>query len=152
MNLSPNFSLAELTRSSTAERLGLDNTPSKRDIEALFDTAAMLENIRAALKAPIIVTSGYRSAAVNKAVGGVTSSDHLLGMAADIISPKFGTPYDMAVAIEPLMRDLGVGTMILEGIKGKRWLHVSTAVPVKAVNRVLTITDAGTKAGIHPIA
>ena len=158
MNLSKHFTLAELTRSSTAERLGLSNKPSAKDIDALRDLAEMLEKVRAHLSeqagkpVPIIVTSAYRSPAVNKAVGGVTSSDHMLGMAADILAPAFGSPYEVALSISNRIHPLGVGAVILENVRGKQWVHLSIAVPAKAINRILTITDAGAIPGIQDIA
>lgn len=150
--MSPHFSLAELTRSSTAKRLRLDNTPPADVLRALQHTADMLERIRSTLDVPIIVTSGYRSPAVNRAVGGVTSSDHLSGQAADIVAPRFGTPHLVAKTLAPLVNTLGIEQLILEGVKGKQWVHVSTRRPAKANNRIITITDAGARAGIHAIA
>lgn len=150
--LSPHFTLAELTRSSTAERLRLDNTPPPDVLRALQSTADMLERVRATLGVPVIVTSGYRSPAVNAAVGGVTSSDHLAGQAADIVAPAYGTPHLVATTLVPLLSTLGIGQIILEGIRGKQWVHVSTRRPVKPINRVLTITDAGARVGIHRLA
>ena len=88
MQLTKHFTLAELTNSSTAQRLGLSNTAPPEIVPRLLRTAEMLERIRATLGVPVIVTSGYRAPAVNRAVGGVTSSDHIQGHAADIVAPK----------------------------------------------------------------
>lgn len=151
MKLSPHFTLGELTRSSTAERLGLDNTPTPEALRALQTTAEMLERIRTMLGRPIIVTSAYRSPAVNRAVGGATSSDHMAGQAADIVVPAFGTPHLVASALAPLVSVLGIGQLILEGVKGKQWVHVSTRTPLRPMNRVITITDAGVRVGIHAL-
>ena len=151
MKLTPHFTLGELTRSSTAERLRLDNTPTPEALRALQTTAEMLERIRTTLGRPIIVTSAYRSPAVNRAVGGATSSDHMAGQAADIVVPAFGTPHLVASALAPLVSVLGIGQLILEGVKGKQWVHVSTRTPAKPVNRVITITDAGVRVGIHAL-
>lgn len=151
MKLTPHFTLGELTRSSTAERLRLDNTPTPEALRALQTTAEMLERIRTTLGRPIIVTSAYRSPAVNRAVGGATSSDHMAGQAADIVVPDFGTPHLVASALAPLVSVLGIGQLILEGVKGKQWVHVSTRTPAKPVNRVITITDAGVRVGIHAL-
>ena len=148
MKLTSHFALSELTASTTALRLGLDNTPAQELLPRLIMLAEMLERIRSAIGCPIIVTSGYRSPRVNIAVGGVTSSDHTQGHAADIIAPQFGTPEQLARLLAPLVSTLGIGQLILEGIKGKRWVHVSTHSPERAVNRVLTITDAGLSVGI----
>jgi hypothetical protein len=149
MKLSPHFSLAELTASSTAQRLGLDNTPAPELLPRLVLAAEMLERIRTVLGVPITVTSGYRAPAVNRAVGGVTSSDHTQGHAVDIIAPGYGTPYLVASLLAPLVSTLGIGQLILEGIKGKQWVHVSTRSPEKFANRIITITDAGARTGIQ---
>lgn len=152
MKLSPHFTLSELTRSARAEQLGIDNTPDEAAIERLRSTAEMLERVRAALGgAAVIVTSGYRGRELNKAVGGVTSSDHVQGRAADIIAPGYGSPFAIAKALAPRIDDLGIGQVILEGVRGKQWVHLSTRVPDKAANRVITITDAGTQLGIQEL-
>ncbi|WP_101048665.1 D-Ala-D-Ala carboxypeptidase family metallohydrolase [Macromonas nakdongensis] len=150
--LSTHFTLEELTRSATADRLGLANWPTADDLKRLQATADMLQRIRDTLGSAVVVTSGYRAPAVNKAVGGVTSSDHARGQAADIVVPGYGTPYQVAKALAPLVSVLGIGQLILEGVKGKQWVHVSTRVPERPVNRVITITDAGTQVGIQALA
>ena len=152
MRLTANFTLDELTRSATAQRLRLDNTPPPGLLPQLQATAEMLQRIREHLQRPIIVTSGYRGPDVNRAVGGVTSSDHTRGQAADIVVPSFGTPYEVAKALAPMVSVLGIGQLALEGVKGKQWIHVSTRLPEKAVNRVITITDAGAQVGIQVLA
>lgn len=151
MKLTAHFTLGELTRSSTAERLHLDNTPTPEALRALQTTAEMLERIRTTLGRPVIVTSAYRSPEVNRAVGGAASSDHMAGQAADIVVPAFGTPHLVASALAPLVSVLGIGQLILEGVKGKQWVHVSTRTPLKPVNRVITITDSGVRVGIHAL-
>lgn len=151
MQLTKHFDLAQLTRSSVAQARGLSNEPPPELLPRLILTAEMLERIRSTLDAPVIVTSGYRSPQVNIAVGGATSSDHTQGHAADIVAPMFGTPYDIARRLAPLVSTLGIGQIILEGIKGKRWVHVSTHTPEKAVNRIITITDNGVLVGIQPV-
>ena len=151
MQLTQHFTLAELTASTTAQRLRLDNTPPPELVPRLVRTAEMLERIRATLGVPIIVTSGYRGRQVNAAVGSVTSSDHTQGHAADIVAPRYGTPTQIARTLAPLVSVLGIGQLILEGVKGKQWVHVSTRVPEKASNRVITITDAGAQLGIQDL-
>jgi len=80
-----NFSYDELIASATAKRLGLDNTPSYEEKEKLRKLAEdVLQPIRDAWRSPIVVNSGFRSEAVNKAVGGAKNSQHRLGEAADI--------------------------------------------------------------------
>lgn len=79
------FSIAELTNSSTAIKKKIDNTPTKEienNLNQLIDN--ILDPLREAWGQPIIVSSGYRCDALNKAVGGASSSQHRLGQAADI--------------------------------------------------------------------
>ncbi|MDH4425058.1 MAG: D-Ala-D-Ala carboxypeptidase family metallohydrolase [Acidovorax sp.] len=149
MQLTPHFTLAELTASARARAAGLDNTPPPELVPRLVRTAEMLERIRSTLGVPVIVTSGYRGRQLNQLVGGVTSSDHTQGHAADIIAPRYGTPYEIAKALAPLVSVLQIGQIILEGVKGKQWVHVSTRVPDKPANRVITITDKGEQLGIQ---
>ncbi len=151
MQLTQHFTLAELTKSSTAERLELDNTPPPEVLPALTRTAEMLERIRSTLGVPVTVTSGYRAWAVNKAVGGVTTSDHAQGRAADIVAPRYGTPLQIARALAPLVDVLGIGQLIYERFGSTSWVHVSTRVPDKRVNRVITITSAGTQLGVQEV-
>jgi hypothetical protein len=156
--LAPNFILAELVASSKAQTLGIDNTPPPAVLPRLRETAEMLQRVRDFLSkllgrpVGIIVPSAYRCAQLNTAVGGVTSSDHLTGEAADVIAPAFGTPSQLAAALAPELQRLGVGQIILEGVAGKQWVHLSTRIPDKLGNRVLTITDAGARQGIVALA
>ena len=150
--LSPHFTLAELTASTKATQVGIDNTPPAEIIPRLVMVAEMLERIRSTVNVPVVVTSGYRCQRLNQAVGGVTSSDHTQGHAADIIAPKFGTATELARLLAPLVSVLGIWQLILEGIKGKQWVHVSTHSPEKSINRVLTITDAGVSIGVVNLA
>jgi len=152
MQLTTHFTLAELTASAKAAELGIDNTAPPEVVPRLVLTAQMLERIRERLGVPVIVTSGYRCQRLNAAVGGVTSSDHTQGHAADVVAPRYGTPTQIARTLAPLVSVLGIGQLILEGVKGKQWVHVSTRVPDKPANRVITITDAGAQLGIQELA
>ena len=101
MNLSPHFTLEEMTVSQTAARRGLDNTPSAAVIAKLRKTAQGLEGVRVVLGgAPIIISSGYRSPAVNSAVGGARKSQHLTGEAVDFTAPRFGSVVEVFNAIK----------------------------------------------------
>lgn len=83
--LSPHFSLAEMTYSATAERLGLDNTPNAEQLGWLSATAQELEKIRTLMGGPVKVTGGFRTREVNSAIHGASSSsDHMTGRAVDI--------------------------------------------------------------------
>lgn len=83
MKLTRNFSLAELCKSETASRKGIDNTPTEDVINNLSTlTNMVLQKTRDKL-GMVIVTSGYRSPELNRAIGGSTTSDHCLGFAVD---------------------------------------------------------------------
>ena len=87
MNLSPNFTLEELTVSEIAQRRNLDNTPNASEVANLVRVAELLEQVRALLNKPILVNSAFRSKPVNDAVGSKDSSQHRIGCAADIRVP-----------------------------------------------------------------
>ena len=92
MKLSPNFSLEELTRTST----GLENIPGPVELARLQALAhGLLEPVRAILGVPLRVTSAYRSPGVNLAVRGSSSSAHLTGDAADFV--PVGLPVESAM-------------------------------------------------------
>jgi zinc D-Ala-D-Ala carboxypeptidase len=152
VQLTNHFTLAEFTRSRKAQELGIDNTPPQELIPRIILLAEMLENIRAAVRSPIIVTSGYRCRALNQAVGGVTSSDHTQGHAADIVAPGFGTPYTVAKMLAKQLDLLGVGQLLLEQTGGRSWIHVSTRTPEKISNRVLTFDGTKYELGIQAAA
>ncbi|MDY6148513.1 MAG: D-Ala-D-Ala carboxypeptidase family metallohydrolase [Porphyromonas sp.] len=79
------FSIEELTQNPLAQELGIDNTPSPEAVENLTQLVDnVLDPVRALLGKRIIVNSGYRSPELNRAVGGVATSQHLRGEAADI--------------------------------------------------------------------
>lgn len=83
--LSENFTLEEFTRSDTATRLGIDNTPGEKELEALrVLVERTLQPLRDRLGIPVHVNSGYRCPELNKAVGGVPTSQHQKGEAADL--------------------------------------------------------------------
>ena len=121
MNLSPHFTLAEMTVSQTASRRGLNNTPGANEIAALkLLCEKVLEPIRKHFDRPVIVTSGYRSPKVNKAIGGSATSQHCFGQAADFTVPGVGN-LDLCKWIE---RNLNYDQLIYEyGESG--WVHVS---------------------------
>jgi zinc D-Ala-D-Ala carboxypeptidase len=136
MQLSPHFSLAQLIQSDTAEKTGIDNTPASPEIvENLRRLAAGLEDVCALLGAPLEISSGYRCAALNEAVGGSNASQHLQGLAADFVCPGFGPPLAVARAIQ--QSEIDFDQCILEF---GRWVHLSFSPAPRG--RVLTIYDA----------
>ena len=116
------FTLQELTRSATAQRLGIDNTPPASAIKALNDLVDnVLDPLRDAWGGPIRVNSGYRCPELNKAVGGTPGSQHQRGEAADITVGSRSANRRLLALIKRL--DLPVDQCIDE--KGCRWIHVS---------------------------
>jgi len=85
MKLSDNFSLHEFTRSQTATRHGIDNTPSKEIIGNLQSLClGVLQPVRQHFQKPMIISSGYRCVELNIKIGGSVTSQHVQGQAADI--------------------------------------------------------------------
>ena len=116
------FTINELCYSATAQANGINNTPNatqRNALTALVDT--VLDPLRRAWGKPILVNSGYRCPALNKAVGGKASSQHLRGEAADITtgSPQSNKQlYDLAISLR-----LPIDQLI--GERGYTWLHIS---------------------------
>ena len=119
MNLTEHFTLEELTFSQMAVRRGIDNTPSLEVVAHLTTLAEGLEKVRAILGSPIRITSGYRSPALNAAIGGAKHSAHKDGYAADFICPAFGPPISVVKAID--LSDIRFDQLIYEGT----WVHIS---------------------------
>lgn len=122
MNLTQHFTLAELTESSTAIRLGIDNSATTLVIDNLKVLAQGLEEVRDLLGAPIHINSGYRCAKLNLAIGGSSNSAHMSGFAADIVAPIFGDPKHVFEAIR--VSQIKFDQLILEFC---RWVHISFA-------------------------
>lgn len=128
------FTIDELTGSATAAARGIDNTPTpeaKARMTALIDN--LLDPIREAWGKPIAVNSGYRCPALNKAVGGVPTSQHLSGEAADITT---GSKEGNRRLFE-LIRDGGFDFDQLIDEKGFSWVHVSYTTARKNRKQVL---------------
>jgi hypothetical protein len=138
MRLSPNFTLAQLIRSETAGRLAIDNHPVPEHIANLGRLAAAMEEVLVLLGLPVAINSGYRSPALNAAVGGAPQSRHALGLAIDFTCAGFGTPLQVAHAIaasslpfDQLIHEYG------------RWVHLGLAPEPDAPRRqLLTICSS----------
>lgn len=115
------FSLSEFLNSATAKRLGIDNTPTFEVVDNLNKLAEYLDVIREKVGKPIIISSGFRCPVLNKAVGGVSNSQHQKGLAADLICA------DME-SLEKVLRETGgFDQLIKEHRKGSTsfWFHIS---------------------------
>lgn len=138
MRLSPNFKLAQLTASDTARRRGIDNQPPPEHLAHLTLLAQALEQVQVLLGHPLAITSAYRSPALNAAVGGVPTSRHALGLAADFTCARHGPALAVARAIA--ISDIPFDQVIHEY---GRWVHFGLAMPGMAPRRqLLTICDA----------
>jgi zinc D-Ala-D-Ala carboxypeptidase len=127
MNLSANFTLKELTKSETATRLGLDNTPNDEALENLkLLCEKVLQPVRDHFGKSVTVNSGYRSPESNAAVGGSKTSDHCKGQACDLEIDGIPNP-ELA---QWIMDNLDYTQLILEfytpgGDPNAGWVHVS---------------------------
>ena len=118
--LSTNFTLEEAVFSQTASRLGITNDPTPEVIEHLKKTAYGMESVRTELENKLImVSSWFRSAALNSAVHGAPGSGHLLGDCVDFTCPQFGTVDEIvrrilesAIPFKQVIREYG------------RWVHI----------------------------
>ena len=117
------FTIKELSRSSTAEKLGIDNTPTPEIRAKLNILISALDKIREQYGKPIFVTSGYRCPELNKAVGGVNSSQHVKGEAADLV----GRNDNETRKIFETAKALGNFDQLLyeKNSKGNIWVHIS---------------------------
>ncbi|HXU26257.1 MAG TPA: D-Ala-D-Ala carboxypeptidase family metallohydrolase [Bacteroidia bacterium] len=120
-NLSEHFTLDEFTRSEYAERKCLNNSIPNNLMANAKRMAELMEQVRNILGKPIIVNSMYRSPAVNKAVGGASTSMHLKALACDFICPQFGTPYEVA---ERLQKEGGFTITYDQLIYEGTWVHI----------------------------
>lgn len=144
MKLSNNFTLGELTKSSTAERSGIDNTPSDEEVHALRQVAIMiLQPVREYYGVPFIPNSGFRCIKLNRAIGSKDTSQHTKGQAVDFEIPGIGN-YDLAGWIKD---NLDFDQLILEcykpGEPSSGWVHCSYVS--KEDNRHKALTYDGKK-------
>lgn len=122
-----NFTLSEFTASSTAKWRLIDNTPDFEHVQHLDElVGTILQPLRQAWGSPLVVSSGYRCPALNKAVGGVTNSAHLTGYAADITTS--GNLDTFIAFAERWMTSRGVKwdqSINESNKKGAHWWHIS---------------------------
>ena len=142
MNLTPHFTLEELTASEAADRNGWDNTPNEQELANLKRLADFLEQVKVVLGGkPIRVNSAFRSKLVNDSVGSKDSSQHRIGCAADIRVPGM-TPDEVVKAV--IASKIGYDQVIREF---DRWTHISVPNTEDAAPRhqALIIDKSGTR-------
>lgn len=137
MNLSPNFTLQEMTFSQTAARLGVDNTPNDEQLANLVRLCeTLLEPARLMLEVPLHVDSGFRSPHINQLVGGASNSAHMEGRAADVLPIGMG----LQEAFDKLRHDgLPYDQIIIEC---NAWIHLSIPA-LDAMARRQALTASG---------
>ena len=127
MKLTEHFTLEELTRSDYANDHGLRNTASEYIEKNLMMLCVLiLEPLRFALSRAIIINSGFRCKEVNAGVGGVPSSYHLLGLAADI---HFQSEAELKEMLAVLKGNRHLDLALVERSKNAKWLHVQLPRP-----------------------
>jgi hypothetical protein len=122
-DLTPNFTLEEMTASQTAVRNGIDNTPTGQIKTNLFNLCNdVLEPLRVEVGA-IKIDSGYRSPLVNRAVGGVASSQHCSGQAADTVAYQMSLK-DYYAKVKELVKS---GKLVVDQciFEFGAWIHIS---------------------------
>ena len=147
LQISKHFTLTELTRSETAARRGIDNTPPPDAIAALKKLCeAILEPLRADLGKPIHVSSAYRSPALNEAIGSKPTGQHPKGEAADFECFGFD---NKALAERIIALKLPFDQLILEfyvpGDPNSGWVHVSHKLNGPQRGQVLRASSKGGK-------
>lgn len=128
MKLSKNFTLEELTRSDTAKRLGIDNTPNEKEIANLrLLCEEVLQPIRIIYNKPIVISSGFRCEKLNKKVGGSATSEHRYGMAADIhsLSDSLEDNLELWNIIRSFKLEFGQLIWEYGNDTGPDWIHIS---------------------------
>lgn len=142
MNLTPHFTLEEMTASEAADRNGWDNTPNEQELENLKRLADFLEQVKVVLGGkPIMVNSAFRCKLVNDAVGSKDTSQHRIGCAADIRVPGM-TPDEVVKSV--IASKIGYDQVIREF---DRWTHISVPNTEDAAPRrqALIIDKSGTR-------
>ena len=135
MRLSKNFSLAELTKSQTATRKGIDNEPSTEHVENLIHLAeTVLQPIRDEFGRPVVISSGYRSPELCEAIGSSAKSQHAKGEAADFEVPGMD---NMQLAMW-ISKNTVFDQLILEfyepGDPNSGWVHCSAVKELSLIH------------------
>lgn len=135
MKITENFSLYELCKSDTASIKGIKNEPSEKEKANLIKLCKdILQPIRDKYGKPITITSGFRCIALNRAVGGSPTSQHVEGQAADIICENNKELFELIVKMIK-NGEIKVGQLINE--KNYSWIHIS--LPYKKINEILNL-------------
>jgi hypothetical protein len=152
MQISKHLSLAEVSRSETAKRKGISNTPSGEHLENFKKLAEnIFEPIREHFAVPIHISSGYRSKELNSAIGGSLSSQHCQGEAIDI--DMDGTSITNAQIFNYIKSNLNFDQLIWEfgTDSNPDWVHVSYESTGKQRKQILKAVKSGGKTSYLPL-
>ena len=135
VQITKHFTLDELCASATAKARGIQNKPSAQQIIALvYLTCYVLEPLREAMNEPIPISSGFRCEQLNRAIGGVSNSQHMKGQAADLC---IGGDLERGKKwFNYIKNNLKFDQLIWEHSRsGTYWVHVSFVHPDFGRNR-----------------
>jgi zinc D-Ala-D-Ala carboxypeptidase len=153
MQLSKHLSLAEVTRSDSAKRNGISNEPTAEHLENFKLLAEkVFEPIREHFKVPIHISSGYRSAALNKKIGGSLTSQHCQGEAIDIDMDGSPSGVTNAKVFNYIKDNLNFDQLIWEfgTSSNPDWVHVSYESTGKQRKQILKAVKVGGKTSYVP--
>lgn len=153
MQLSAHLSLAEVTRSDSAKRKGISNQPTPEHIENFKKLAEkVFEPIRNHFAVPIHISSGYRSKALNEAIGGSLTSQHCSGEAIDIDMDGSTNGVSNADVFKYIKDHLDFDQLIWEfgTDKNPDWVHVSYETSGKQRKQILKAVKVGGKTAYKP--
>jgi hypothetical protein len=142
MKISDNFSFDELTVTNHGILQDANRITAKGFLKQLKYTAGALEECRAVIGSPLKVTSGFRSPTLNKAVGGSPTSKHTQGLAADFVPyglMSVKEAFDKLIANKDKL--YSVRKVIIEGIKGKTWIHMQAKVAKEEKTQFFATAD-----------
>ena len=122
MQLTPHFSLSELTVTSNKDLKATNQVQAEKQLGKMYMLAGFAERVREIVGKPLIITSGYRCPALNKAVGGASSSQHKLAEAIDF---KCKGLTNEQIACKIAVSDLKFQQLIIEHSGGAAWVHIS---------------------------
>jgi hypothetical protein len=153
MKLSEHLDLSEVTRSDSAKRKGISNMPTPEHLENFKKLALnIFEPIRKHFGVPIIISSGYRSKALNTAIGGSLTSQHCTGEAIDIDMDGTANGVTNKMVFEFIKSNLNFDQLIWEfGTKeAPDWVHVSFESTGKQRKQILRAIKSGGKTAYQP--
>ena len=159
MRLSKNFTLNELTRSTTATRLGIDNEPSKEGIMKLTLLATSILQVLRERLGPLRITSGYRSPTLSEAIGSSSNSQHCRYDAVDLQYVRRGqmdnlmiyqTLIDLGLDFDQAILEFGNATEYIDPTH-PNWVHLSWKVSDNRKQVLVAYKDINNKTNYRPL-